>query len=122
MTESKHTPGPWWIKGPSPGLPTNPCDDGGDYAIYANFDDPRFNGKPRIIAEVINKVDWGIEAPAEANAALIASAPDLLAACEAINKAEERVVRENLDSVDKLDEYHAAVEMVIAAIAKARGE
>ena len=118
MTESKHTPGPWWIKGPSPGLPTNPCDDGGDYAIYANFDDPRFNGKPRIIAEVINKVDWGIEAPAEANAALIAAAPDLLAACEAANIA----IRETYNGVIIPLRLLSVMNDNEAAIAKARSE
>lgn len=85
---SERTPGPWWHRGPSPGLPTNPCDDGGDYAIYAKFDDPRFKYKPRIIAEVISKVDWGIEAPALANAEFIVRAcnshDDLLAALEEI--------------------------------------
>ena len=72
MTESKHTPGPWHITGPSSGK--GPSDDGGDYAIRScgNY----------IIAEAIHKVDHNTYEPAESNARLIAAAPEML---EALN-------------------------------------
>ena len=123
---SERTPGPWWYRGPSPGLPTNPCDDGGDYAIYAKFDDPRFEYKPRIIAEVISKVDWGIEAPALANAEFIVRAcnshDDLLAACEVAKRGYESAPRNTLGQDHDTGHYYRdeMISVLEAAIAKAK--
>jgi len=66
-----HTPGPWDFTGPSPGKMKG-YDDGGDYAIIARG----------IIAEAFHRIDDDTYADAEANARLIAAAPDLLEALE----------------------------------------
>jgi len=74
MAVNETTPGPWTVKGPSPG--GSDIDDGGDYAI---LDEER-----AILAEVYRKVARSGERPAEANAHLIAAAPKLLAALKAL--------------------------------------
>lgn len=64
----KHTPGPWKANGPSPGN-IKGFDDGGDYAIISGG----------IIAEAFHRIDDNTFVDAEANARLIAAAPELLA-------------------------------------------
>jgi len=73
----KRTPGPWTYQGPSPGKSN--MDDGGDYAIVA---------AGYIIGEAVSKVARETFAPAEANARLMAAAPDLLAAIKLIVDAK----------------------------------
>lgn len=67
---SKHTPGPWTITGPGKYIPG--FSDGGDYAIE--------DAAGQIIAEAIHQVDRSEFRPAEANARLIAAAPEMLEA------------------------------------------
>ena len=64
----QHTPGPWRVSGPSKVISS--ISDGGDYAI---LDDTL-----KIIAEAIHRVGPTEYRPAEANAHLIAAAPELL--------------------------------------------
>ncbi len=71
---NKHTPGIWQISGPSSGKASS--DDGGDYAIYIRND----AGDAQIFAEVIYRTDTNTYQPVEANAKLIAAAPDLVQA------------------------------------------
>ena len=114
MSGNEFTPGPWKINGPSKGLASDPCDDGGDYAIRASLPNAGDNKRPYILAEVIERVDYSVFAPAKANAVLIAAAPDLLEACKAI----KGVLDERLLSVDQL----MALAVINMAIAKATGE
>ncbi len=105
--QSKHTPGPLTVRGPSPG--GGSMDDGGDYAIL--------NERGHIVGEAYRKVgrnNFGVtfEADAEANARLWAAAPDLLAVCEALVSDLTADDRANMG-----DAYDA----ICAAIAKARG-
>ncbi len=60
-----HTPTPWTINGPSPGLDRD-IDDGGDYAILS--------AEKHIIAETFRLISRGIAADSEANAQFIVRA------------------------------------------------
>ena len=71
---SKPTSGPWQTK-----RARHPSDGGFDYAINA-----KVGMYERCIAEAFEVVDHGVKVPAEANARLMAAAPDLLEAAEAI--------------------------------------
>ena len=84
MSESKHTPGPWWWDGdPRPGC--SAWDVGtlrgakGACVMYYEIDNA--NKQPN------DYKPFGCTTPA--NARLIASAPDLLAACEAALASSE---------------------------------
>jgi len=93
-----HTPGPWRVAGRTDeGLRT-------DWSL----DDVMTESEPSIrICNVYGGLSWP---KGNANANLIAAAPDLLAACEAYLDAMERY-----GHPDKTDR------MMVAAIAKARG-
>ena len=94
----KHTPGPWEI---------GELDPYGQ-AIVRNKDIE--------IATCWHHCVGAIEQEMRANARLIAAAPELLATCEAIQKAMRDEFR-YLDNIDR-----ALLDKVEAAIAKARGE
>lgn len=98
MSMSKHTPGPWNIR-----RAQFPVDGEYDYAIYSDVD--------RVLAEVFGRAGQNIFPPAEANARLIAAAPDLLAAAKLI--ASFAVSWEPLTPGD--------IRMLTDAIAKAEG-
>lgn len=101
---SKHTPGPWW-------LGRDPCHYDSLTSISGGSDS---NGGIRSVAEVGgHDVD-----EAEANARLIAAAPDLLAACEA---ALVQVTRDNDERGVPTNEHRGTQWMLEAAIAKAKG-
>lgn len=111
-TETKHTPGPWaictWASHmPLSGWPSEVCaDDGeGDGATICMF-------------YRVDLYDFD-RAAVEANARLIAAAPDLLAALE-----EAITLVEFFHGVPGWTEYQSSPEMkrLRAAIAKARGE
>jgi hypothetical protein len=101
MSEVKHTPGPWSYSG----------DDDGDFVVWgpgrdeflANVDQESFGPVPPM------KVAFDIN---QANARLIAAAPDLL---EALVVALPWLSEDEVPSL-------AAKQLVKAAIRKARGE
>lgn len=107
MSTAKHTPGPWFV-------PTPSQDAFGDYVIQSGS-----NGGYGVIATTNPK---GIEHP-EANARLIAAAPDLLAACKA---AYEVIHQDALtDPADKSPEYNPMIKLAAQlrnAITQAEGE
>jgi hypothetical protein len=106
--ETKHTPGPWKIKGPS--IECLPHTDGGDYAILSD---------ELIIAETFERVAAGKAEPALANARLIAAAPELLEACEKLLKRAVLGLEQSA-SHDGLTNCKA-IGRAIGAIAKAKG-
>lgn len=103
MTDAKHTPGPWTYGGHL-----------FDSRIMAEEAPSSWSSR------TIAVVDHTEDEMGEANAHLIAAAPDLLAACTHALNALERVAH----TVDR-EELDAVVEVAAltrAAIAKARGE
>lgn len=87
-TKSKHTPGPWYI------------DE--TYGLIMWQD------------KEVAAIHAGRNGDARANAALIAAAPDLLAACE--------IILTNSSTLDLSNPYHKAIQdAAFAAIAKAKG-
>lgn len=78
MSTEKHTPGPWFI-------PTPSQDAFGDYVIQSGA-----NGGYGVIATTNPK---GIDRP-DANARLIAAAPDLLAACKNLSAALQGAIHD----------------------------
>ena len=107
----EHTPGPWiTVETRGPCAP----DQRGDKAIVAEFG--------QIIAEVFHRVgpdDW---APVEANARLIAAAPDLLAAAELVYKYLEEDPPTDDAPFDAWESWRTSITVLRAAIAKARGK
>ena len=108
MTQGKHTPGPWRVGKPGPNL----C--------------------PTVGAEkglMVAMVSYGDKHPTEANAHLIAAAPDML---EALRIAREAIVslewvhfNEIAGPGDTFDAWlsdNEALPVIDAAIAKATGE
>jgi hypothetical protein len=92
----EHTPGPWTVEGTQ---------------IYAPWGDKR-----RVIAKTGQTYAWGDGyAMAEADARLIAAAPDLLAALQ-------EGLRERPSKPGVIAEYWDWMDMARAAIAKAIGE
>lgn len=107
---SEPTPGPWTIltvAGPVP------ADQRNDRAIM--------DGDGQIIAEAFHRVgpdDW---APVEANARLIAAAPDLLAAAELAYKYLAADPPTDDAAGDAWECWSASLIVLRAAIAKAQG-
>ncbi len=116
---SKHTPGPWVYR------TDDACDWGwvstADGEFIAQAKDPRANDGATLNAHRAARTD-----PWEANARLIAAAPDLLEVCEALN-----VLRTHFDeatSGNQADAYYTFVKgedalwaKLRAALAKAEG-
>lgn len=116
---SEHTPGPWVLK-PARSIV-------GGWAVWAEYEP----GKHCQVADIEpwpNDPDTAPES--EANARLIAAAPDLLAACEAAETILSLVstwCADETPSGQRCNEClgclnNAASRAVMAAIAKARGE
>lgn len=108
--EKKHTPGPWQLKVAEFGGPHEVSFAPKSYGRIASVFTPGFQNLP--------------EAPTtqecEANARLIAAAPDLLAACEMLAEAYQSG-EDNAGSMEWSD-VDLAWEYATAAIAKALGE
>lgn len=97
MQQVKHTPGPWYVQ---------PEQDGA-FTIWAN----------ELQLGEVTPDDMGDKLPAQANAALIAAAPDMLAALE---WWQAQMRDDSCDDMGKLlDDMSAKAR---AAIAKAKGE
>lgn len=79
MSKTKHTAGPWEAR-----KALHPSDGGWDWGIAADV-----GGKQRCIAEAFEVVGRDVKAPAEANARLIAAAPDLLDVCAFFDVVEK---------------------------------
>ena len=112
MTKSAHTPGPWVVGTDTNGcevctvycVPTQPTEDGkGQEYVYVHY--------PRIVGG-----DFYFPTREEnlANAHLIAAAPELLAALEALE-------RHDFDDRDDFVIYNEVCRRARAAIAKAHG-
>lgn len=106
-TMRTHTPGPW-----STG-----------HNVYGHSQLAVMNERSVIVAEV---TDWPKEDVAEANAALIAAAPELLAACEALGAFTRELLKlvSHEQIIDaKLQRRMLKVnDQAFNALAKARGE
>lgn len=105
MSAAKHTPGPWAVNhaGDHTGITEVFV-----YAPNCGVDDVS------VAADIVDPVT---SMPSEANARLIASAPDLLEALEAI----EYALRMNFSPATILDEGSPIREGIRAAIARATG-
>lgn len=79
MSNAKHTPGPWKTS-----RAKRPSDGAYDYAIGADFGDQTL-----AIAEAFGRVDDDIYPDAEANARLIAAAPDMLEVIKQLLKSSD---------------------------------
>ena len=101
MTTPRHTPGPWSAMAPLP-----PSYDDHGYRLIANVSK---NAAVYCQRDAVLKDEYGrkIQAQDEANARLIAAAPDLLKACK--------------DALAKLDGCSDATEILAEAIDKAGG-
>ena len=100
MTEKKWTPGPWTVT-----RARYPTDGEYDYGIGVRRD-----GREYCIAETFGVAGPEFLPPAEANARLIAAAPEMAEAIDLL-----------LKSTWGTDASHAALARVEAALAKARG-
>lgn len=113
--QTKHTPGPWITSITA----AHSKIERQDTTIVPDPD----SGRDFIIATC----EYGVYGPqvegeAVANAALIAAAPDLLAACEALIAADTAIC-DNLGSKsDQAMQRIAALDIAAAAIARAKGE
>lgn len=103
----RHTPGPWTCK-----KALTPVDGAFDYAIAAEVD-----GRPQVIAEAFARSGQTSFPPAEANARLIAAAPDLLEALKKANWLIGKLAGWNGTDISDLDEL--GYPTILAAIAKA---
>jgi hypothetical protein len=115
---SAHTPGPWAARGPF-------------NETIGTLQEPSFEiSSPDVSVAFVFYPRKDVEAreAARADARLIASAPDLLGACEALVAGVEDAVLRFLDSHEKslrpdMDQLlRARVDRARAAIAKARGK
>lgn len=118
-TTAKHTQEQWLIKGPSPGgISRAAIVDAGDFAVYIKRD-----GTEYIIAEAFHRTGRTGEndfEPAEANANLMAAAPDLLDVT--IESVTSEYWIDNASDLDCRMRLGYISESALAAIAKAEGE
>lgn len=106
MSTRAHTPGPWTAK-----VHTASQGRVEEVAIHSSA------WKQMAIVYVQEEDD--LLGDGEANARLMASAPELLAACEKIVAANRMA---NIDGREGFGLYHDAVELASAAVAKAKGK
>ena len=103
MTQS-HTPGPWEVD---------------DESIYAKNSDGSWQQVAELPGWRTNKGEVMSDTD-RANARLIAAAPDLLAACHALMRAEP--MQEGKRGGEIMGQISLAIDAARAAIAKAKGE
>ena len=119
MSDLKHTPGPWAIakvyRGGGDEIVTTAKDiDGSDYRIAC----PGSGGAMSFTGTVC-RLDWRNTDEWNANAALIAAAPDLLAALDLFVERDAALRRENPDLTPSA-RFIRLLEAGEAALAKAR--
>jgi hypothetical protein len=100
----KFTPRPWRLEGP---------DEFGDYNVLESASDP-------VVAAVISNVRLASEV--NANARLIASAPELLEALQGVLWMAEEWFKHGGDETTFSDGYKESLNEARAAILKATGE
>ena len=111
MSQTKHTPGPWFRDGACGGMP---------WTIHVEQAFSQLgpsNGKVATAENIDGKFETRV-----ANARLIAAAPDLLAACKLGLKVAESWIHDQLDGTKFLADALAELDSVRAAIAKATGQ
>lgn len=108
MSEAKHTEGPWRVSSEIPTAIVADIPQAVDHKKYLGFDDPNSYGG-YLIAESVVQPE---------NARLIAAAPELLEALEALHSA---VIRKVKLSSAKVNTKNPLFIKVTAAIAKATG-
>jgi hypothetical protein len=91
-----------------------PSDGGWDYGIGVTIDGHIF-----CIAEAFEVVGHGIKVPAEANARLIAAAPEMLVALKRALETMESQMCISIEGWDRTAAPWSAIGMARAAIAKA---
>ena len=99
-----HTPGPWYVYPQS------------DYITAHDTDDSLF-----AVATVTTEIDGLLEGDPQANARLIAAAPDLLEACRQFLAAERLADEFGVDGAETIEALIEASELARVAIAKAGG-
>ena len=107
MSKAKHTPGPWWVSHP----PENNfrfevVDSGGRTVAVLNVSD-----------EAMGETDDGVRLRLDAY--LVAAAPSLYQACEALIEENGELRRLLADRAGVTHTFHAAREEAVAAIAEA---
>jgi len=112
---SKHTPGPWRISYDHEGLPIVVAVAGGAVPIRTPFREDAFSADPRTRADFDT-------ATVDANARLIAAAPDLLAALEDAEFLLRKIAINPKEAGAMVDSFRRSAEDARAAIAKATGE
>jgi len=98
-----HKPGPWWI------------DEDGDYLCICEGDVNEFGEREEVALLHCNRPS--LRATQPANARLIASAPDLLAALKLCKQALKNYIDSGYDEEEDQEAYAAAM----AALSKAEG-
>lgn len=104
MSQTKFTPGPWATKSAR-----IPVDGEFDWCVSTSID-----GADYVIAEAFGRVAEQIRPNAEANARLMAAAPELYEALEEL--------LQDIQQYEAWQRPARAVDVARAAIAKARGE
>ena len=112
MSDSKHTPGPWFTK-----RAQLPVDGEYDWCVGAHI-----NGKPHVIIEAFGRVSEDDRPNAEANARLIAAAPEMFEALEQSMQAWVNAIELDLLPSQHIKTAEMLIERARAALSKARGE
>jgi hypothetical protein len=118
ITQSTHTPGPWEYEKSSIQTPYV-CE------IMAKFEG--HGDKQMVVARSYSWREYGVEArqkrqeEAEANARLIASAPELLDACKKVVEIAESHIHSEYDGTSMLNDLLKDLEPIKKVIAKAEG-
>jgi len=121
MSESKHTPGPWCIVRYA-AIDADGKDAQTSITAYADE-----NGEEGAGVATVNRWSYGDDPPtaeSEANARLIAAAPDLLEAlksAEAVLETASRYFPKSIRNGDRFSLHNVLKNAVKPAIAKAEG-
>lgn len=97
MSETKHTPGPWILEGPWAGFCNIRRADNGEMVMSLSAPGPEFGDREHSPEEK------------EANANLMAAAPELLDACKAMFK-QFKIMTTDGDGLDALGKAYEAIE------------